>query len=77
MVRFTREYIESLDREEIEAARAMPPSRKMALGGDLFDAMIERMRDGIHDQFPTADGGQIELLLRQRLDLSAGEEFGD
>lgn len=77
MVRFTREFIESRDREEIEAARTTAPSAKMALGGKLLDALIERMRDGVRDPFPAADSAQIESQLRQRLDAGAGEESGD
>jgi hypothetical protein len=70
----TKEYIDALEREEIEEARAMHPGRKLELGGILFDGMVQRMRDGIRHLHPLADEAERQRILRQWLDSA---EDGD
>ncbi len=66
----TPEYIDELYREEVHEAQRMAPERKMAAGGELFDELCERMRDGIRYQYPGADEAQVEAILRERLELA-------
>ena len=47
-----------------------PVEEKLCAGGDLFDDVCERMRDGIRWQFPDADETQVEKILRERLDIA-------
>ncbi|MFN0135916.1 MAG: hypothetical protein ACKVS9_07330 [Phycisphaerae bacterium] len=77
MVEFNYEFIEALDREEIEEARRMPGDRKLALGGMLFDDMERRMLDGIRHQFPSADAIERRRILEERLNLNSALEAGD
>jgi hypothetical protein len=48
----------------------MSPEEKLWLGGELFEEVCERMRDGIRGQFPEADEAQLERILRQRLEIA-------
>lgn len=57
-------------RDRIRAAREMSPAEKLAASGDLFDEVCERMRSGIRAQFPDADDGTVEGILRERLQIS-------
>jgi hypothetical protein len=61
------DLINAIYRDRIRAARRMTPAEKLALGGDLFDEVCERMRAGIRHQFPDADGADVERILRERL----------
>ncbi|MEW6250211.1 MAG: hypothetical protein AB1716_06170 [Planctomycetota bacterium] len=72
----TPELIDELYREEIRDARCLSPGEKMRIGGELFEAVCERMRDGIRFQFPEADGERVEAILGQRLELARRLEQG-
>ena len=66
----TPELIMDIDRDRIERARQMPPAQRMLAGGDLFDAMAQRMADGIRMQNPGADTQTVRAILRERLAIA-------
>ena len=66
----TAEIIEAIHRDKIEAARRMSPEEKLRAGGDLFDAVVERMRAGIRMQHPQASEEQVQVILRERLAIA-------
>ena len=59
----------SIEVERIRRARLRTPEQKLAAGGDLFDAVRERMTCGIRAQFPdfTPEQVQAEFLRRLRV----------
>lgn len=65
-----RALTDDLFRGEVSRAREMSPEEKMRLGGELFDDVCERMRDGIRFQHPDADEARVEELLEERLRLA-------
>ncbi len=72
-----KELADAIYADKVRRARAMPPSKKMGLGADLFAEVCGRMRAGIRSQFPEASASEIEGILRKRLDrLSAIEDAG-
>jgi hypothetical protein len=72
-----KELADSIYREKVLRARAMPASRKMGLGAEMFAEACGRMRSGIRAQFPDASETDVEEILRHRLDrLTRVEEFG-
>ncbi len=48
----------------------MTPEQKLLAGGELFDAVVERMIAGIRIQYPGADEQRVSALLRQRLEIA-------
>jgi phage terminase large subunit-like protein len=56
--------------EEIEHARRLTPSQKLALGGELFDAAREVMVSGIRMQNPSFDDEQVRHEVARRLALA-------
>lgn len=65
----TKELIDELYRERVEAARRMSPEDKLLAGARLFDLTSKIMADGVRGQFPDADEHRVQEILRQRLDL--------
>ncbi len=63
----TEELIDSIYRRKVLRAREAPASQKMGWGGELFAGACGRMRDGIRHQFPEADEGEVERILRWQL----------
>jgi hypothetical protein len=55
--------------EEVERARRLTGSQKLALGGDLFDAARAVMESGIRMQNPTFDEEQVRHEIARRLAL--------
>jgi hypothetical protein len=70
----TRELIEQLEREDVERARAMSISQKLALGGDLFDAACEVTLSGIRAQYSGISRPEALEILRRRLEFSRRTE---
>lgn len=70
MVEPTQELMDCLYRDDVLAARRMPLEDKLCGGGELFDAVCRRMREGIRWQFPDADEVRVEEILRQRLEIA-------
>ena len=66
----SRELIDELFRGKVRAARQMTPEDKLAVGGDLFDEVCDRMRSGIRAQCPDVNDDEVEETLRQRLDIA-------
>ena len=66
----SRELIDELFRGKVRAARRMTPEDKLAVGGELFDDVCDRMRSGIRAQYPNLDDDEVEEKLRQRLDIA-------
>ena len=64
------EQIDAISSDKVQQARRMSVEEKLRAGGDLFDEVCERMRDGIRWQFPDADEERIEEILRERLDIA-------
>ncbi len=65
----TKELIDELYRERVEAARRMSPEDKLLAGARLFDLTSKIMADGVRGQFSDADEHRVQEILRQRLDL--------
>jgi len=62
-----RELADQLRRDRIVAAMRMTPEQRLLAGGDLFDAIAERMAAGIRAQYPTATEDEVRSILRDRL----------
>jgi hypothetical protein len=60
----------TLYRERVRRARLMSPEQKILSGGDLFDAVRERMIVGIRSQFPHFSEEQVQAEYLRRLSLS-------
>jgi hypothetical protein len=65
----TKELIDQLYRERVEAARRMSPEDTLFGGTRLFDRSCRIMADGIRSQFPEADESRVREILRERLAL--------
>jgi len=65
----TKELIDAMYRERVEAARRMSPEDKLLAGARLFDRSCRIMADGIRSQFPDADESRVQEILRERLAL--------
>ncbi len=66
----TKELIDQLYRERVEAARRMSPEEKLLAGPRLFERSCRIMADGIRDEFPEADERRVNEILRERLALA-------
>ncbi len=66
----TPELIDQLYRDKVLAARCMALEDKLCSGGQLFDEVCQRMREGIRWQFPDADQVRVEEILRHRLEIA-------
>ena len=66
----SKELIDELYRDKVRAARRMSEEERLREGGDLFDEVCDRMRDGIRTEFPNADEVMVERILRRRLDIA-------
>lgn len=66
----TPELIDALHRDKVDAARHMSPEQKFLAGGELFDAVVERMLAGIHMQHPNVSEDDAMAMLRQRLAIA-------
>ena len=73
MVQFTGKPID-FRREEIEDARRLSVARKLALGGDLFDAACQVTLSGIHAQNPGISHADARAILRRRLEIGRKNE---
>ena len=58
--------MDDIFREKVLRARQTPGAKKLMMGLELFAVVEERMRCGIRRQFPDADAGEVERLLRAR-----------
>lgn len=65
----TKQFIDEMYRERVEAARRMSPEDKLLAGARLFELSAKIMADGIRAEFPDADERRVQAILRQRLDL--------
>lgn len=70
----TDELIDSIYREKVERARKRSPEEKFWAGGDLFDAVLERMKFGILADNPTASEADIRREIERRLRISRALE---
>jgi hypothetical protein len=70
MMEPTAELIEAIHRDKIEAAKRMSPEERFLVGGELFDAVIERMRAGIRMQQPEVSEERVQAILRERLAIA-------
>ena len=66
----TKELIDELYWERVEAARQVSPEDKLYAGACLFDLACKIMADGIRDQFSDADEARVKTILRERLELA-------
>lgn len=67
----TRQLIDDVFRDKVEAARRMRPEDKLFAGEELFEYACEITRAGIRRQHPEADEARVAELLRARLALRA------
>ncbi len=72
----SEELLEQLTKEDIEQARAMPPSQKLRAGGDLFDEACRWTLAGIRHQHPGISEADAFAELQRRIDRSAAREEG-
>ena len=72
----SKELAEALYRERVLRARAMAPAEKLLAGPRLFDQSCRIMAAGIRNQFPEANEGQVQRILRSRLALLRRLEGG-
>ena len=56
--------------QQIERYRAMTGEQRVKIALDLHQFSCEVARAGIRQQFPGADSGEVELRLRERIELS-------
>lgn len=70
----TKELIDELYRDKVEAARRMTPGEKLLLGPILFDEVCRRMTDGIRHQFPGAADERVKQILLERLKIARALE---
>jgi hypothetical protein len=66
----TKELVDQLYRERVEAARRMKPEDKLRAGLQLFELSSKIMADGIRGQFPEADDQRVQQIMCDRLALS-------
>lgn len=66
----TPQLIRQLRRDKIEAARRMTPEQKLLAGGELFDAVVERMLAGIRMQYPEISDELARAKLEERLAIA-------
>jgi hypothetical protein len=66
----TRELIDEMFRDRVRRAREMPPEEKLLAGPRLFDLSCRIMADGIRNEFPDADEGRVQEIVRERLALA-------
>jgi nicotinate-nucleotide pyrophosphorylase len=52
---------------KVRQARMMSGEERMVAGIQMFAGVCERMKEGIRDENPAADGGKVHSLLLQRL----------
>jgi hypothetical protein len=60
--------IDTLYRDRVLRARQESLEAKFLAGAELFEQVCVRMRAGLIDENPGADGAMIEQLLRNRLE---------
>lgn len=65
----TQELLDDIYRERVLRARLVPLEQKLLAGGELFESVCDRMRDGLRDENPGAGRETIEVLLGRRLEL--------
>jgi hypothetical protein len=66
--------LDELRREEIEDARKLSVSQKLALSGDLFDMACQVTLSGIRMQNPGVSEEQAMAILRERLEWASRTE---
>jgi len=52
---------------KVRQARMMSGEERVLAGPRLFAGVCERMKEGLRDDYPGADDGEIHQLLLQRL----------
>ena len=65
----TQELLDAIYRDRVQRARQVPLGKKLLAGGELFEQVCDRMRDGLRDENPGVGKETIEELLGRRLDL--------
>jgi hypothetical protein len=66
----TPELIDALFIDKVMAARRRTFEQKFLAAGELFEAVVERMKMGIRMQSPGATDEQIASELRRRLAIA-------
>ncbi len=64
----TKELADALFRDKIRQARKTPPEVKLLAGGDLFDAVCERMAIGYRLRDPSATDDEVRALVRLQIE---------
>ena len=57
---------------QIEHYRAMTGEQRLQIALDLHELACEMAREGIRRQHPDAEAGEVERLLRRRIELTRG-----
>lgn len=63
----TQELIDSIYRERVLRARAMPLGEKLLTGVQLFDEACQWMEVGIRSRFPEADDEEVRRILIEQV----------
>ncbi len=56
--------------KQIECYRQMTGEQRLAVALELHELSCDMAREGIRRQHPEADAGEVEKLLRRRLELA-------
>jgi hypothetical protein len=59
--------MDAIFREKVLRARAEAPEDKFIGGIDLFEEAVERMRAGVHSQFPSMTEDEVETEVVRRI----------
>ena len=57
---------------QIERHRARTGEQRLQIARDLHELACEMAREGIRRQHPDAEAGEVERLLRRRIELTRG-----
>jgi hypothetical protein len=66
----TKELLDTLWRDKVEAAKRMPIEEKIAAGPRLYDTALKIMKAGIAAQNPGASPEELERELDRRLAIA-------
>lgn len=68
---------DDFDRDRIDAARRMPPSRKLALGAELFEVAQAVVVGGLRADRPGLTDDELVAEFKRRLRLAARQDESD
>jgi hypothetical protein len=73
----TQELIDDIYRERVLRARRMSPDEKIRAGFRLFEHECQILRNEIRSERADATEAEVEVILRQKLELRRRLEYVD